>query len=93
MLESFKIFDKLSQGAFGQVYNGLDLSKKNGEAYLAVIIKFTQEHEMNDQEFEILKEVQSKSNKDYFPMALAKGRVIIKDPTLKQKNVGPTTTI
>lgn len=41
---------------------------------------------MNDNEYEILEEVSSKSKDGYFPKAFGKGKAIIMDATLKIKN-------
>ena len=50
----FQILDKLGEGTFGQIYTGVSLKKKIGAVPEPVIIKFSQAHEMNDQEFETL---------------------------------------
>ena len=50
----FKIKGKLSEGSFGQIYTGYDTKNRVNGIKNPVIIKFTQNHPMNDQEYEAL---------------------------------------
>ena len=76
-LGSVLIQEKLSYGAFGQVYSGVDIVTGTH-----VVVKFTQEHEMNDSEYGILLEIHNKSSSN-FAKAFNKGQVIITDPSLQ----------
>ena len=51
---------KISQGGFGKVYLALDKLKK-----MLVIVKVNAELEMNDNEFEIMKDLSDKNLKGF----------------------------
>ena len=54
-LGDYIITGDLTHGAFGKIYSGIHyISREN------VIIKFSQDHEKNDLEYEILEKVHSK---------------------------------
>ena len=88
--DEFQILDKLSEGTFGQIYNGASLKEKIGGVPKPVIIKFTQAHEMNDDEFRALKDIQENAVKsdriksDDIVKVFTKGKLLIKDPALKE---------
>ena len=88
--DEFQILDKLSEGKFGQIYNGASLKEKIGGVPKPVIIKFTQAHEMNDDEFRALKDIQENAVKsdriksDDIVKVYTKGKLLIKDPALKE---------
>ena len=89
----FKIKGKLSEGSFGQIYTGYDSKNRVDGVKNPVIIKFTQNHPMNDQEFEALikvNEFAAKTNQnEFFSRTYTKGKCYIRDPSLvaeKQKS-------
>jgi len=53
----YKVKKALSEGAFGKIYTGQDKKRKAQGVRRPVIIKFTRNHEMNDREFDALKEI------------------------------------
>ena len=55
--EEFQIQEKLGEGTFGQIYTGASLKHKIDGVPVPVIIKFSQAHDMNDQEYDILKDI------------------------------------
>ena len=82
----FRVKGKLSEGSFGQIYTGHDSKNRVNGIKNPVIIKFTQNHAMNDQEFEALIKVNEFANKnnckDSFSNTYAKGKCFIRDPAL-----------
>ena len=62
--DEFQIQDKLGEGTFGQIYTGASLKHKIGGVPVPVIIKFSQAHDMNDQEYDTLKDIQEKAEKN-----------------------------
>jgi serine/threonine protein kinase len=85
----FKVKGKLSEGSFGQIYTGYDSKNRVNGIKNPIIIKFTQNHVMNDQEFEALikvNEFAAKNNfKDSFSNTYTKGKCFIRDPTLAKE--------
>ena len=57
----FQILEKLGEGTFGQIYTGASLKHKIGGVAMPVIIKFSQAHDMNDQEYDVLKDIQEQA--------------------------------
>ena len=55
--DRFRITKTLSEGAFGKIYSGIDIKKSRHGAPLPIIVKFTKNHEMNDREFEALRDI------------------------------------
>jgi hypothetical protein len=53
----FQIHEKLGEGTFGQIYTGASLKHKIGGVPTPVIIKFSQAHDMNDQEYDAMKDI------------------------------------
>ena len=53
----FKITEKLSEGTFGIVYSGINLKKLVGSNFEPIIVKFTLEHTISDQEFKAIREI------------------------------------
>jgi serine/threonine protein kinase len=53
----FKIKESLSEGAFGKVYSGYDTIKREQGVRKAVIIKFSQHHQMHDKEYQTISEI------------------------------------
>ena len=53
----FKITQKLSEGAFGNIYEAKDLKNMVQQVMKPVIIKFTRNHKMNDSEYDSLKDI------------------------------------
>ena len=54
----FLIQGKLNEGAFGQIYSGVDTQTMFHGSQKPIIIKFTQNHPMNDAEFRALADIQ-----------------------------------
>jgi len=82
----FKIKGKLSEGSFGQIYTGYDSKNRVNGIKNPVIIKFTQNHAMNDVEYDALIKVNdfaAKNNqKDLFSRTYTKGKCFITDRAL-----------
>ena len=77
----FKIKSKLSEGSFGQIYTGYDMTNKKEGKRCPIIIKFTQNHVMNDLEFDALVKVykyaQNFNQGDVFAKTYVKGKAFI----------------
>ena len=82
----FKIKGKLSEGSFGQIYTGYDSKNRVKGIKNPIIIKFTQNHTMNDVEYDALIKVNlfaAKNNQsELFSKTYTKGKCFIRDPTL-----------
>lgn len=83
----FKIKGKLSEGSFGQIYTGYDSKNRVNGIKNPVIIKFTQNHPMNDQEYEALIKVNEyatmHNQSQFFAKTYTKGKCFIRDHALK----------
>jgi len=90
----FKVKGKLSEGSFGQIYTGYDSKNRVDGIKNPVIIKFTQNHAMNDQEFEALIKVNKFAHKnncmDSFSNTYSKGKCFVTDPTLVAEKSKPS---
>ena len=82
----FKIKGKLSEGSFGQIYTGYDSKNRVNGIKNPIIIKFTQNHTMNDVEYDALIKVNlfaAKNNQsELFSKTYTKGKCFIRDPAL-----------
>ena len=84
----FVIEKALSEGAFGKIYTGHDLNTKSQGIQKPVIIKFTKNHEMNDREYEALRDIQAysisqKNDSSFIAETYCKGKIMIHDSSLK----------
>lgn len=75
----FKILNRLGDGAFGEVYEG-----HRTEDGKRVVLKFTQNHRMNTNEFKVMKKVQLTAKNGEFAEPLLTGRALIYDFELTQ---------
>ena len=88
----FQIYDKLDEGTFGQIYNGVNLHKMVtvdgvGQVPQPVIIKFSQTHLMNDSEYKSLTDImdsaKNSKKENNIAQCFSTGRLIVKDRALK----------
>ena len=84
----YRITKSLSEGAFGQIYCAQDLKKLQDGMPRPVIIKFTQNHEMNTREFNALNAIIEYTKKQYngknefFANTQSSGQVLVLDKAL-----------
>ena len=91
--DRYKITQSLSEGAFGKIYAGYDMSQQSNLGIRRpIIVKFTKNHEMNDREFEALRDIidhtlRVKGTNECFADTYVKGKVFIKDPTIQSQTL------
>jgi len=84
----FKIAKNLSEGAFGQIYCAQDIKNIVQGIPRPVIIKFTQNHEMNTRENNALNDIiefakkQNNGRNDYYANTYGSGQVMVLDKVL-----------
>ena len=54
----FMIAKKIGQGAFGQIFGGYDIKTDLNGDKKPIVFKFTKEHEMNEDEFNAMQNIQ-----------------------------------
>ena len=77
-LSDFIICENFARGSFGQVFEGYHV-----ETLQPVVVKFTQRHDMNDSEYNIMNKVNEKAKLGEFAKPYLSGKVLVKDPILK----------
>ena len=53
----WQILEPLGEGCFGKIFRGFDLNKKTQGVSKPIIVKFTQNHKMNEIEYRAIKEI------------------------------------
>ena len=81
----FVIQKRLNQGAFGKIYSGYDVQTMVNGVYKPVVIKFSKNHAMNDQEFTAALEIsqRAKAVGVDFVETFEKGKVLVLDRELR----------
>ena len=77
----YMISKKLNEGAFGQIYSGYDLQA----GQKPIVLKFSKNHSMNDQEFNALAEIGQRASSSGvdFVETYAKGKALVLDRELR----------